>query len=57
MKKPSDKYLSNLRTVSLWLSFLLQNTVRLASENVEIGVVQMVYLPPHLPDEKNLLHT
>ena len=29
-----------------------KNTVRLASEDAKIGVVQMVYLPPHLPNEK-----
>ena len=52
MNKPSDKYLSNLRTVSLWLGFLQKNTVRFANEDAKIGVVQMVYLPPHLPDEK-----
>ena len=29
-----------------------KNTVRLASEDAKIGVVQMVYLPLHLPDEE-----
>jgi len=32
--------------------FSSKNTVRLASEDAEIGVVQRVYLPPHLPDEE-----
>ena len=39
-------------TILFWLGFLLQNIVRFASENAEIGVVQMVYLPPHFPDEE-----
>ena len=32
--------------------FSSKNTVRLASEDAEIGVVQRVCLPPHLPDEE-----
>ena len=52
MNKPSDKYLSNLGTVSLWLGFLQKNTVMLANSDAKIGVVQRVCLPPHLPDEE-----
>ena len=26
--------------------------MRFANEDAKIGVVQMVYLPPHLPDEE-----
>ena len=32
--------------------FSSKNTVKLASEDAKIGVVQMVYLPLHLPDEE-----
>jgi len=32
--------------------FLSKNTVRFANEDAKIGVVQKIYLPPHLPNEE-----